>query len=102
MGWWDKLLRRKTHSPLDGLQYRMAFKLYSDDGAREVEVREFRDGPVYLVERELREGTTFIDRHSGRMVGPFNSPEDAEKFIVATAWFNGDDAQRPPSPQTPL
>jgi hypothetical protein len=23
------------------------------------------------------------------MVGPFRSPEEAEKFIVATAWFRG-------------
>jgi hypothetical protein len=33
------------------------------------------------------EGTTFSDRHSGNMVGPFASPADAEQFIVATAWF---------------
>jgi hypothetical protein len=34
-------------------------------------------------------GGAFNDRHSGRMVGPFASPEDAEKFIVTTAWFRG-------------
>jgi hypothetical protein len=72
-----------------GVEYRVAFKLYSDDGKREVEVRKFSDGKTYLVEREWLEGTTFNDRHDGRMVGPFSSPEDAEMFIVATAWFRG-------------
>jgi hypothetical protein len=32
---------------------------------------------------------TFKDRHSGKMVGPFASPEAAEKFIVATPWLCG-------------
>jgi len=81
-----------TKSPLHGLQYRVAFKLYSQDGKREVEVLEFSNGETYLREREWVEGTTFKDRHSGNVVGPFASPEDAEKFIVATTWFNGGDA----------
>jgi hypothetical protein len=88
MGWWDKLLRRQSKSPLTG-EYRVAFNLYSEDGKRMAEVREFRNGKTYLVEREWVEGTTFNDRHSGKMVGPFASPEDAKKFIVATAWFRG-------------
>lgn len=71
--------------------YKVAFKLYSEDGKREVEVREFSDGETYLVEREWVEGTTFNDRHEGRMVGPFDSPENAEKFIIATTWFCGRD-----------
>jgi hypothetical protein len=70
-------------------EHKVAFKLYSDDGKREVEVREFSHGETYLVERERAEGGTFNDRHKGRMVGPFPSPENAEKFIVATAWFCG-------------
>jgi hypothetical protein len=74
---------------LEGQEFRVAFNLYSSDGRREVEVREFRSGQTYLVERDLVEGTTFKDRHDGRMVGPFASPEVAEKFIVATAWFCG-------------
>jgi hypothetical protein len=79
--------------PLKGAGFRIAFNLYSVDGKREVEVREFRDGRAYLVEREWVEGTTFRDRHSGRMVGPFVSTDAAEKFIVATAWFCGGDAE---------
>ena len=67
----------------------MAFNLYSVDGKREVEVREFSNGEIYLVEREWAEVTTFRDRHEGRMVGPFASTEMAENFIVATAWFCG-------------
>jgi len=76
-------------SRLRGLNFRIASELYSEDGKREVEIREFSNGETYLVERERGEGTTFNDRHAGRMVGPFSSPEDAEKFIVATAWFCG-------------
>ena len=83
---------RKARSTLHGLEYRVAFNLYSKDGKRGVEVREFSNGQTYLVEQEWVEGTTFRDRHSGEMVGPFASPEDAEKFIVGTPWFTGRDA----------
>jgi len=89
MAWWSQIFKRKAGSDLRGLDYGVASKLYSEDGKREVEVREFNTGETYLVEREQIEGTTFNDRHSGRMVGPFASPEDAEKFIVSTAWFCG-------------
>ena len=78
--------------PHAGSEYRVAFSLYSKDGKREVEVREFRDGEAYLVERELVDATTFKDRHDGRMVGPFAPTDVAEKFIVATAWFSGQEA----------
>lgn len=77
---------------LHGLEYRVAFNLYSEDGKRAVEVREFSNGQDYPVEQEWVEGTTFKDRHSGRMVGLFASAEDAERFIVATPWFCGHDA----------
>jgi hypothetical protein len=43
-------------STLVGQSYTIAFKLYSDDGRREVEVREFSNGETYLVERDLLEG----------------------------------------------
>ena len=76
-------------SSLQGLEYRSAFTLYSVDGKRAAEVLEFRNGGTYLDEREWLEGTTFKNRHSGSLVGPFASPEDAEKFIVATSWFRG-------------
>jgi hypothetical protein len=80
---------RVADSPLRGQEYRVACTLYSEDGKRAAEVREFRHGETSLAEREWVEGTTFKDRHDGRMVGPFASPEDAETFIVATAWFSG-------------
>jgi hypothetical protein len=76
-------------SSLQGQEYRSAFTLYSEDGRRAAEVLEFRNGETYLDEREWLEGTTFKNRHSGSLVGPFASPEDAEKFIVATPWFRG-------------
>lgn len=87
--WWNKIFKRKAGSGLQGLDYRVAFKLYSEDGKREVEVREFSNDETYLIERERVEGGAFNDRHSGRMVGPFASAKDAEKFIVTTAWFCG-------------
>jgi len=65
------------------------FTLYSEDGKRAVGVLEFGNGETYLDEQEWVEGTTFKNRHSGRLVGPFASPADAEKFIVATRWFRG-------------
>jgi hypothetical protein len=89
MAWWSRLLRRKANSPLHGLEFRVAFNLYSEDGKRGVEVREFSNGQTYLIERDWIEGTAFKDRHQGRLVGPFASPEDAESFIVATPWFLG-------------
>jgi hypothetical protein len=89
MAWWNQLFKRKTGSSLHGLEYEVAFNLYSKDGKREVEVRKFSNGTTYIVEREWVEGTTFNDRHGGSMVGPFASPKAAERFIVATAWFCG-------------
>ena len=78
-----------SESSLQGQEYRSAFKLYSKDGKRAVDVLEFRNGETYLDEQEWVEGTTFKYRHCGRLVGPFASPADAEKFIVATLWFLG-------------
>ncbi len=72
-----------------GMSYRVAFTLYSKDGKRCAEVREFSNGESYLLESDWVEGTSFAERHSGRLVGPFSSPIEAEEFIVATAWFNG-------------
>jgi len=71
---------------LAGQSFQVAFSLFSEDGKREVEVREFQNGEVYVVERELADGG-FSHRHSGRMVGPFPSAEDAERFSVSTARF---------------
>ena len=89
MAWWTRYLNREANPSCEGDEFRVAFMLYSEDGQREVELREFRNGQTYLVEREWVEGASSADRHSGRMVGPFASPKAAERFIVATAWFPG-------------
>ena len=78
-------------SPIQGQEYRSVFALYSKDGKRAADVLEFQNGEIYLDEQEWVEGTTFKNRHSGRLVGPFASPAAAESFIVATAWFRGGD-----------
>lgn len=88
MTWWGKLFGRRKRS-LDGMEYRVEKTLYSLDGKRAAELREFSNGEVYLLESDWVEGTTFEPRHSGRLVGPFASPEKAERFIVATSWFTG-------------
>ena len=74
---------------LAGTSYRTACTVYSKDGKRRAEVREFSNGESYLLESEWVEGESFAERHSGRLVGPFSSPTDAEQFIVATPWFHG-------------
>ena len=89
MTWWDRLFRRGARSALDGTGFRTACILYSEDGKRAAEVREFSNGKTYVLESEWVKGTTFEARHSGQMVGPFKSPDLAEQFITATPWFTG-------------
>jgi hypothetical protein len=89
MMWWNRLFRRVSHKSLDGAMYRVTSTLYSSDGNRAAEIREFDNGETYLLESDWVEETTFNERHGGRLVGPFASPKHAEGFIVATPWFNG-------------
>jgi hypothetical protein len=53
-----------SKSPIQGQEYRSAFKLYSEDGKRVAEVLEFRNGETSLDEQEWVEGTTFRNRHT--------------------------------------
>ena len=92
MAWWNHLFKRKTKSPIAGVEYRVAFNLYSEDGKRGVEVHELRNGQAYFVEQEWVEGTTVRNRRPVEMKGPFVSPEDAERAAVATPWFCGREA----------
>jgi hypothetical protein len=78
-----------TNKSLDGAMYQVTSTLYSADGKRSAEIRLFSNGETYLLESEWVEGTTFEDRHAGKLVGPFASAKLAERFIVATSWFNG-------------
>jgi hypothetical protein len=90
MGWWKKLFGGASEKSLDKAMYQVANTLYSRDGKRSAEIREFHSGETYLLESEWVGGTEFKARHEGRMVGPFRSPKEAEQFIVATEWFRGD------------
>lgn len=89
MAWWQRLFARRDAS-IAGMEYRVGSTLYSSDGKRAAEVREFSNGETYLLESELVEGAAFQPRHSGALIGPFPSPEQAERFIVATSWFIGE------------
>ncbi len=88
---WTRMFGRPTNKSADGGSYRVVSTLYSRDGKRSVELREFSKSETYLLESEWVDGTTFKERHAGKLVGPFGSPELAERFIVATSWFNGAD-----------
>lgn len=90
MAWWKRRLEQAANLELSEGEFRTACTLYSRDGKRAAEVREFSNGETYLLESEWHSRGVFVDRHSGRLVGPFPSPKEAERFIVATPWFVGD------------
>lgn len=87
---WLDLLFGKKADPAEGNAYRVTNLLYSDDAKRCVEVRKFAAGQTYIVEHDRGGDGAYVDRHGGAMVGPFGSPEEAERFIVATPWFRGE------------
>jgi hypothetical protein len=91
MAWWHRLFSRKADSLHRSLGYEVPFRLYSKDGAKEVEVRVRRDGRAYFVEREWVEGTTFQDRGFGEEIGPYETPEAAEAAAAVRPWFLDDD-----------
>ena len=89
MAWWTRLFRRESEPSPDG-QYRVTCVLYSEDGKRAAEVREVISGRAYLHESEQVAGGHFVERHEGKLVGPFDSPSHAERFVTRTPWFIGD------------
>lgn len=91
MSWLDFLFGKKSE-PAEGDAYQVINLLYSEDAGRCVEVRKFAADKTYIIERERGDAGSYIDRHGRAMVGPFGSPEEAERFIVATPWFTGKDS----------
>lgn len=89
MKWLKRLFGLTARGSIDGMMYQVTSTLYSNDGKRSAELRKFDNGETYILEGEWVEGTRFKDRHEGRLVGPFASPKHAERFIVATSWFDG-------------
>jgi hypothetical protein len=88
MPWWHRFFRPNSGPPSEGLEYRVAFSLYSADGKRCAEIRERRDGTAYFVDREWVEGTTFRDVGHGEEIGPYHSIAAAEAAAVSRPWFN--------------
>lgn len=91
MAWLERLFGRGPQKSLKGQMYKVTSTLYSRDGKRSAQILIFDNGETYLLESNWVEGTVFKERHGGSPVGPFASPTDAERFIVATPWFNGTD-----------
>jgi predicted urease superfamily metal-dependent hydrolase len=90
MKWLYRVIGRPSNKPIDGVEYRVTSTLYSLDGKRSAEIREFSHGDTYILESDFVNGG-FKERHDGGLVGPFVSPKRAERFIVSTRWFEGDD-----------
>ena len=91
MKWLRRFLGRSPHQSIAGRSYQVTSTLYSFDGNRSAELREFDTGQTYILEAERVENAEFTVRHGGALVGPFASPKAAERFIVSTSWFAGDD-----------
>lgn len=89
----DGILGRTCNKPIAGVEYHVTATLYSSDGKRSVEIREFSHGDTYLLESEW-DKETFRERHDGSLVGPFVSPKRAEKFIISTNWFRGQNSPK--------
>ena len=88
--WLYRLFGITSNKPIAGAEYRVTSTLYSFDGKRSAEIREFSHGGTYILEAESIESSSFKERHDGRLVGPFVSPKHAEQFIVSTDWFRGE------------
>ncbi|WP_292939005.1 MULTISPECIES: hypothetical protein [unclassified Novosphingobium] len=89
MAWLKRFYRFLAKPSLNGRNYQICCTLFSNDGKRAAEIREFDTGGTYILESEWTEGGVFKARFSGRLVGPFPNPVDAEHFIIGTDWFNG-------------
>ena len=94
MAWWNRVIAR-LNGDLKGRKYRAYATLYNLDASRSAELLDFgRLRGTYIREQERTEDGSYMDRHDGRLVGPFTSPQAAESFIVATPWFTGHNSTR--------
>ena len=92
MAWWNKLFRR-LHGTLEGRKYRTLTALYNLDASRSATLLDFGFTlGTYIKEQERRADGQYVDRFGGALVGPFRSPDLAERFIVRTDWFSGRDS----------
>ena len=92
VAWWNKVVARLDGN-LKRRKYRLTSTLYSLDASRSAALLDF--GLMlgtYINEQERTSDGSYVDRHCGRLVGPFTSPKAAERFIVATPWFTGRDS----------
>lgn len=87
--WLHKLFGRHPSS-MRGCRYRVSSTLYSLDASRSAALLDFEFfRGTYIREQEIAAGGEYLDRFDGALVGPFQSPGAAERFIVSTAWFTG-------------
>ena len=91
MAWWNKIAGRLGGN-LHECHHRLSATLYNFDASRSAALLDFGFlRGTYVREQELAEDGSYVDRHSGSLVGPFTSPKAAERFVVKTAWFTGRD-----------
>ena len=67
MAWLERLFRRSGESTWIGPRFGPPSSSIARDGKRAAEVREFSNGQTYLLESEWVSGTTYEERHGGRM-----------------------------------
>ena len=90
MAWWHRLFVWGAKRPSEW--YRVPIRLFSRDGKRSVELRQYRNGQVFFVDQIWVEGTTFKDRDEGAQIGPFESLAAAETAAVNRPWFGATDS----------
>ena len=87
-----QLFRLKAKSLPPNAAFLVPFTLYSINAERAVQVRVRRDGFTYFMPQVHVGGQIFENR--GSEIGPFDTPEDAERAAASGDWLN--EEEEPP------
>ena len=88
--WWRRLIfRMKAKALPPDVAYAVPFTLYSINAVRAVQVRARRDGFAYFMPQVHVGDQKFEDQ--GDEVGPFDTPEDAERAAASGGWLSEDE-----------